>query len=60
MTELNDAGATYRLVGYPNAVHAFTNPAAGSDNSKGAAYNKDVADAAFGEMEAFFSEVLRR
>ena len=58
MTELNAAGGKYRLVRYPDAVHAFTNPAAGNDISKGAAYNAAVADAAFAEMEAFFRDVL--
>ena len=35
-------GVDYRLVKYPGAVHSFTHKAAGTDNSKGAAYNADA------------------
>jgi dienelactone hydrolase len=58
MSELNAAQAHYKFVGYPDAVHAFTNPAAGSDPSRGAAYNEAADKAAFAEMEAFFRQLL--
>lgn len=60
MTEMNTAGVPFRLVAYPRAVHAFTNPAAGTDLTKPAAYNPDAARAAYGEMEAFFARVLAK
>ena len=58
MTELNEAGAHYKLIAYPDAVHAFTNPAAGDDPSKGAAYNAAAAEASFAEMETFLRTVF--
>lgn len=41
------AGADYSVVVYPKAVHAFTNPDAGSDPSKGSAYNAVAEKASF-------------
>ena len=41
--EMNDAKVDYQFISYSGAVHAFTNPQAGNDISKGAAYNA-VAD----------------
>ena len=58
MTEMNAFKVPYRLVVYPGAVHAFTNPDAGSDLSKGAAYNLEVAVAAYREMQRFFELTL--
>ena len=60
MMEMNTAGVPYRLVAYPNAVHAFTNPAAGADATKPTAYNPEAARAAYGEMQAFFARVLAK
>ena len=37
--EMRKAGVDWQMIFYSNAVHAFTNPAAGTDNKKGAAYN---------------------
>jgi len=59
MKEMNDAKVWYRFVGYPNSVHAFTNPAAGNDLSKGAAYNAEVAEQSYAEMKAFYAAVLK-
>jgi dienelactone hydrolase len=58
MDEMNAAKAWHKFVGYPNAVHAFTNPAAGSDMSKPVAYNPEVAKASFEEMERFFKSLF--
>lgn len=38
--EMRAGNVDWELVSFGNAVHAFTNPAAGDDNSKGAAYNE--------------------
>jgi dienelactone hydrolase len=37
--EMRAAGTDWRLIQYGGAVHGFTNPQAGTDNSKGMAYN---------------------
>ena len=55
MDEMNAAKVPFRLVAYPDAVHAFTNPEAGSDPAKPTAYNPSAAEAAYGEMTAFFA-----
>ncbi len=58
MSDLNQAGAWYQLVGYPEAVHGFTNPNAGDDPSKGVAYNPAAEKGSFITMQAFFRGVL--
>jgi dienelactone hydrolase len=40
-------------------VHAFTNPAAGNDPSKGVAYNEQADKRSWVAMKEFFAEVLR-
>lgn len=57
--EMDDANVTYKFIAYPGAVHGFTNHAAGSDNSKGAAYNEAADKASWEEMKTFFAEVLK-
>jgi len=37
--EMDDAKVDYQFISYSGTVHAFTNPQAGNDISKGAAYN---------------------
>lgn len=56
--EMKDAKVDYKLVSYPGAVHAFTQKAAGDDNSKGAAYNKAADRASWNEMKAFFARLF--
>jgi dienelactone hydrolase len=58
MTEMNSVHIPYKLVAYPNTVHAFTNPEAGTDITKPTAYNPVSAEAAFAEMRAFFSRIF--
>ena len=58
MNEMNAANVPFRLVAYPNAVHAFTNPEAGNDPTKPTAYNPAAATAAYGEMTAFFARIF--
>lgn len=41
--EMRSAKADWQMIYYANAVHSFTNKKAGTDNSKGAAYN-EMAD----------------
>jgi dienelactone hydrolase len=56
--EMKDAGVKMKFVAYPGAVHAFTNPAAGNDNSKGAAYNAAADKASWSEFEAFLKSIF--
>ena len=58
--EMDGAGVTYKLIAYPGAVHAFTNPEAGNDPSKPTAYNAAAAESAYGEMRAFFAGLFSR
>ncbi len=48
----------WELVQYGNAVHAFTNPAAGNDNSRGAAYNAEADRRSWQAMKDFFAEIF--
>lgn len=58
--EMRQAGVDWQLIVYGGAVHGFTNPANGTDNSKGAAYNA-LADArSWVAMQRFFSELFAK
>jgi dienelactone hydrolase len=50
----------WQLVKYSGAVHAFTNPEAGNDPSKGAAYNERADKSSWEHMKVFFAETLGR
>ncbi len=52
------ASADMTFIAYPGAVHAFTEPKAGDDPKKGAAYNKAADDKSWADMKAFFAKVL--
>ena len=56
--EMRKAKADWQLVKYSGAVHSFTNPDAGSDNSKGAAYNAAADKRSWAHMKAFFAEIF--
>lgn len=60
LTEMKKAGVTYTFTAYSGAVHAFTNPAAGSDPSRGAAYDARADRLSFAAMARFFRESLRK
>jgi len=57
--EMRAAGVDWQLVVYGGAVHAFTNPASGSDKSRGAAYNAAADRRSWEAMKAFFGEIFR-
>lgn len=57
--EMNDAKVDYQFIAYSNAVHAFTNPASGNDNSKGAAYNAAADRRSWEAMKVFFAEIFQ-
>jgi dienelactone hydrolase len=56
--EMRKAGVDWELVAYGNAVHSFTNPGAGNDPSKGAAYNEKADHRSFQAMLVFFDEIF--
>lgn len=57
--EMKNAGADWTLVRYGGAVHSFTNPASGSDPSKGVAYNEAADRRSWLAMKDFFAEILK-
>ena len=56
--EMRNAGVDWQMVYYSNAVHAFTNPASGNDNSRGAAYNEVADKRSYRAMIDFFNEIF--
>jgi dienelactone hydrolase len=56
--EMREAGADWQMVFYGDAVHSFTQPDAGSDKSKGVAYNEKADERSWVAMKNFFQEVL--
>lgn len=58
--EMRDTKADWQMIYYANAVHSFTNPEAGNDNSKGAAYNATAAKRSFEHLQLFLNEVLKK
>jgi dienelactone hydrolase len=57
--EMRDTKADWEMIYYADSVHAFTDPEAGNDNSKGAAYNEKAAKRSWERMNAFLKEVLK-
>jgi dienelactone hydrolase len=57
--EFKDAGAEVKVVQYPGAVHAFTNPDADKHNIKGIAYNKEADEKSWTAMKEFFEQIFR-
>ncbi|CAG4884611.1 Dienelactone hydrolase [Georgfuchsia toluolica] len=56
--EMRGGNVDWQLVKYSKAVHSFTNPDAGNDNSKGAAYNAEADRRSWEEMKSFFNEIF--
>ncbi|MGO8700717.1 MAG: dienelactone hydrolase family protein [Limisphaerales bacterium] len=57
--EMRAAGVDWQLIKYGGAVHSFTQPNAGNDNSKGAAYNERADKRSWEAMTQFFAEILK-
>jgi dienelactone hydrolase len=57
-SEMRKAGADWQMNIYGNAVHAFSNPDAGNDPSKGAAYNKEADHRSWEAMKLFYREIF--
>ena len=60
MDEMRAAGVDWQLVQYSGAVHSFTDPRAGNDNSKGAAYNASADRRSWRAMRDFLQETLAK
>ncbi len=58
IAEMTAAKVDWQLVEYGNAVHAFSDPRAGDDPSKGAAYNASADKRSWQAMLDFFGELL--
>lgn len=56
--ELRAAKADWQMIYYANAVHAFTEPEAGNDNSKGAAYNEKADKRSWAAFMQFLAEIF--
>ena len=57
--ELRKGGVDWQLIKYGGAVHSFTQPDVGSDNSKGAAYNEKADKRSWEAMKQFFAEIFK-
>jgi dienelactone hydrolase len=51
---------SFEFIAYPGAVHSFAIPAAGNDNSKGAAYNADADKKSWARFKEFLNEVAKK
>lgn len=58
LDEMKTAKADVVFTSYSGAVHSFTEPAAGNDNSKGAAYNEKADHRSWSAALAFLKETL--
>ena len=56
--EMRAAKVDWQITFYGGAVHAFTQPTAGNDNAKGAAYNKKADKRSWQAMKDFFAEIF--
>ncbi len=57
--EMRDTKADWEMIYYADSVHAFTDPEAGNDNSKGAAYNAKADKRSWERMNSFMKDVLK-
>ncbi|HEV2437458.1 MAG TPA: dienelactone hydrolase family protein [Verrucomicrobiae bacterium] len=57
--EMRQGGVDWQINFYGGAVHAFTQPLAGNDNSKGVAYNAKADKRSWAEMKRFFAEIFK-
>jgi len=57
--EMRQGHVDWQLIKYGGAVHSFTQPMAGNDNSKGAAYNEKADKRSWEAMKQFFAEIFK-
>ncbi|TWT66564.1 dienelactone hydrolase family protein [Allorhodopirellula solitaria] len=58
LDELDAADVDWQMNVYSGAVHSFTQPMAGDDNSRGAAYNAEADRRSWAAMRVFFAELF--
>lgn len=56
--EFADADVDWQMIYYSEAVHSFTQPMAGNDNSRGAAYQERADKRSWQAMNNFFGEIF--
>ena len=56
--EMTDAGANYKVIVYPNAKHAFTNPDADKVGMEALAYDAEADQKSWEEAKKFLAEVF--
>ena len=56
--EMRAASVNWQFTAYGGAVHAFTNPRAGNDPSKGAAYNEQADRRSWQALTEFLRELF--
>ena len=56
--EMRGAGVNWEFIAYGDAVHSFTNPHAGTDKAKGAAYNEQADRRSWQALTAFLHELF--
>jgi dienelactone hydrolase len=56
--EMKNAHVKLTFISYPDAVHAFTNPQAGNDKSKGAAYNAKADKKSWQDFQKFLKTIF--
>ena len=57
--EMRKGGVDWQLTAYGGSVHSFTDSGAGSDNSKGSAYNEKADRRSWEAMKVFFGEIFK-
>lgn len=57
--EMKKCNADYQMISYAGAVHAFSDPYAGSDVTSGAAFNPVAARRSWEHMLVFFRELFK-
>jgi dienelactone hydrolase len=58
--EFRTGKVDYQITYYSGAVHAYTMPGAGNDNSSGAAYNANADRHSWQAMQNFFQEIFAK
>jgi len=58
--EMRNGGVDWQMNYYGDAVHSFSNPAAGQDKSSGAAFNEKAAERSWKAMQIFFNEIFSK
>ncbi len=56
--EMQEAGADWQMITYPGAVHSFTQKMAGTDKSRGAAYDETADQRSWRDMKTFFDAIF--